>query len=74
MQVSLVVFYRYGTIDRMIYHADEIEWCGLMDGSNSNIIFDSVIAPVKESAPELIHKCPYQKVSSLIPTNHEKIA
>jgi hypothetical protein len=62
-QASLRVFYRYGTIDREIYHADEVEWCGLMDGSNSNIVFDSIIAPVKDSAPELIHKCPYEKVS-----------
>jgi hypothetical protein len=55
-------FYRYGTIDREVFKALDVDWCALMNGTDVHPAIKVVVNVIKESVPEIVHDCPYQKV------------
>jgi hypothetical protein len=59
--VSVRVFYRYGTIFREAFKALDVDYCGLMDGSKPNLVFQSFVDNMKSSVPDFFHNCPYLK-------------
>jgi hypothetical protein len=58
-QVKFLVSYRYGTIFREVVNVPPIEWCGLMDGKESNPFAKMIVDISVGSAPALFHPCPY---------------
>ena len=54
-----VVFYRYGTIFRQIIDVKKLEFCSILDGSDTNPFVKLMIVMLKIQAPHLIHKCPF---------------
>ena len=37
-----------------------IEWCDIMAGKSTHLFMTQVINQVKDSVPNLFHKCPYE--------------
>lgn len=73
---EVIYSYRYGTIFREVIHSPKMEWCSMMDGAAANPIFSSILQEIKDSVPNLLHKCPYEGEIDLknITTAHEKAA
>ena len=38
----------------------EIDWCSLMAGTSGNVFYSTAINLVRDSKPDLFHKCPYE--------------
>lgn len=57
---QFILHYRYGTIYREVINTKKREWCAIMDGVQTHMYINLVIAVLKESAPKLFHKCPYK--------------
>ncbi|CAO1332432.1 unnamed protein product [Diamesa hyperborea] len=55
--VDMKVEYKYGTVFREVISPPPIEWCSFQQ--NSNVFFSMIVDLVKDSAPSLIHSCPY---------------
>lgn len=72
--IELVYSYRYGTIYREVIHSPKLEFCGIMEGSLNNPFLSSIINEIRDSVPELFHKCPYEGEIDLmnLTTAHEK--
>lgn len=58
--VQFVLNYRYGTIFRQVIDTHQYEWCGIMSGGETNPFIEGVISVIKDAAPGLFHKCPYE--------------
>ena len=58
--VQMILNYKYGTIYRQVLDTKQLEWCGLMDGSESNLFIKLIIDQTNGSAGDLFHKCPYK--------------
>jgi len=56
----MILNYKYGTIFRQIIDTKQVEWCGIMDGSESNPILKFMIDQLRPTAARLFHKCPYE--------------
>ena len=63
--VQFILNYRYGTIFRQVIDTHQYEWCGIMSGGESNAFIDSIISALKNAAPSLFHKCPYDGIMDL---------
>ena len=59
-QVSLYASYRYGTIWREVFKQELIDWCDFMEGKSTNMLIQKTVFAIKDSVPQLIHKCPYE--------------
>lgn len=56
----LIVFqFKYGLIYREIARTPVFEICQLMEMGASNLLVGMMLQMFKDSAPEAIHKCPY---------------
>ena len=60
MKFQFILHYRYGTIYREVIDTKKREWCSIMDGMQTHMYIMLIIRQLKESAPKLFHKCPYQ--------------
>ncbi|CAG9811658.1 unnamed protein product [Chironomus riparius] len=60
MHFQFILHYRYGTIYREVIDTKKREWCSIMDGMQTHMYIMLIIRQLKESAPKLFHKCPYQ--------------
>ena len=58
--VRLIISYRYGTIYRDVLDTKNIDWCAVMEGAASNLLFTQFLRTFKNSIPKLFHKCPYE--------------
>lgn len=58
--LQFIVSYRYGNIFREIMDTKVIDWCPIMDGTNSNLLLKFLIDTISDSVPGLFHKCPYE--------------
>lgn len=52
--------YRYGLIYREVINTKKQEWCEIMEGKSTHLYITQTINQIKETAPHLIHKCPYE--------------
>ncbi|CAO1330774.1 unnamed protein product [Diamesa tonsa] len=57
IMIKIMLEYKYGTIFREVLSPPAIEWCSYKQGSN--VFYTMVVDLIKDSAPGLIHKCPY---------------
>ncbi|CAO1363775.1 unnamed protein product [Diamesa serratosioi] len=57
IEIDLKVEYKYGTVFRDVMNPPSIEWCTFQ--KNSNVVFSMIVDLIKDSAPSLIHDCPY---------------
>lgn len=60
IHIRLVIYYKYGTIFRQIMDTKQLEWCSIMDGTESNTLLKFLISQLKGSLDDLFHKCPYE--------------
>ncbi|KAL7014477.1 hypothetical protein ACKWTF_015953 [Chironomus riparius] len=69
-----ILYYRYGNIYREVIDTKKREWCSIMDGTQTHLYIKLLIAQLKDSAPKLFHKCPYEGEHNLynITVNEEK--
>jgi hypothetical protein len=58
--VQFILNYRYGTIFRQVIDTHQYEWCGIMSSGESNPFIDGIISVLRNAAPGLFHKCPYE--------------
>lgn len=75
--VQMILNYKYGTIFRQVLDTKQLEWCALMDGSESNLFIKLIIDQIRGSIGDLFHKCPYSgeinlKNVTLDSTNYQK--
>lgn len=59
LQIEGRLFYKYGVIYREVMHTPRFEWCGIMKMGNDNIMIGQLLSIVKDSAPHILHECPY---------------
>lgn len=59
LQVHIVMSYRYGNIFREVINSPVIDWCRLMDNSEANVFIKMTLDLVRETIPQVLHKCPY---------------
>lgn len=61
MQIETKLFFKYGTIYREVMNSPRIDACAFMKfgDTNSLIVVKQLFQLVKESAPSIIHVCPY---------------
>jgi len=71
---QFVLFYRYGNIYREVIDTKKREWCAIMDGVQTHPYINLIISHLKNSAPKLFHKCPYEGQHNLynITVNEDK--
>jgi len=55
-----IIYYRYGTIFRQIIDTKKLEACAILDGVDTNPLVKLIVDTIKNLAPHLIHKCPYE--------------
>lgn len=60
LKVKLNIAYKYGQIFREVVNVPAIEWCNQMEGLGSNPAMNMAVDLIKESVPQLFHKCPYE--------------
>jgi hypothetical protein len=48
-----------------MFKSDLIEYCGIMDGADTNPMIKTIIVVLNETAPTLFHKCPYDGETSV---------
>ena len=60
--IQLIFKYRYGTIFRQIIDTKQIEWCGVMEGAETNPLLKVIISAI----PQFYHKCPYEEDLDLL--------
>ena len=58
--VQMLMFYRYGTIFRQIIDTKQNDWCGIMEGAETNPLIKMMTGHLNSTVPQLIHKCPYE--------------
>ena len=56
LYIQLIFKYRYGTIFRQIIGTKQTEWCGVMEGADTNPLVKIIISAI----PQFYHKCPYE--------------
>ena len=49
-----------GTVFREVMRDKPLDWCKLMLGDSSNLFYSMLVNLVKDSKPDLFHKCPYE--------------
>ena len=49
-----------GTVFRDVMRDKPFDWCKLMLGDSSNLFYSMLVNLVKDSKPDLFHKCPYE--------------
>ncbi|KAL7011867.1 hypothetical protein ACKWTF_014497 [Chironomus riparius] len=58
--IQLILYYRYGLIYREVIDTKKQDWCEIMNGKSTHLFISQTIAQVKEGAPFMFHKCPYE--------------
>ena len=58
--IQLIIKYRYGIIYHQVIDTKQIEWCSVMDGSDTNPLIKMLNNLLKEVVPHLFKKCPYE--------------
>lgn len=54
------VDFKYGAVFRPVLDPPAIEWCSFIVGSSNNVLFSVILDMIRESSPQLIHKCLYK--------------
>lgn len=57
--ITLIFEYKYGTIYRPVITSKPLEFCEMVEGKGTNVLMKMIINLIKDSVPDLIHKCPY---------------
>jgi len=72
--IHFILFYRYGNIYREVIDTKKREWCSIMDGAQTHPHISLLFSQLKDSAPTLFHKCPYEGEHNLynITINEDK--
>ncbi|CAO1332475.1 unnamed protein product [Diamesa hyperborea] len=55
--MKMIVEYKYGTVFREVMNPPAIEWCSFK--KSTSVFYSMVFDLIKDSAPGLLHKCPY---------------
>lgn len=63
LQLTVVIYYRYGTIFREVINPPTFEWCSSVESLSANVYLKPIHDLLKDTAPQIFQKCPY-KVSS----------
>lgn len=58
-KLELKLFFKYGTIYREVIYMRRIDWCETMRNHTDNKILLQLLNLLKDSAPGLLHECPY---------------
>ena len=58
--VQLIINYRYGLKFHPVIDTKKIEWCSVMEGSDTNPLIKLFANHLKEKTPKLFQKCPYE--------------
>lgn len=59
--MQLILNYKYGTIYREVLNVRPFEICQFANFGTSNIVTKFLTNMVEESAPGILHPCPYKK-------------
>lgn len=57
--IQLIINYRYGLKFHPVIDTKQIEWCSVMEGSDTNPLIKLFVNNLKEKTPKLFQKCPY---------------
>lgn len=58
-QLESKLFYKYGVIYREVMHSPRFEWCRIAKLGNDNKLIAQMLTIIRDSAPQIIHECPY---------------
>lgn len=64
--VQLLYYYRYGNIYRQVINTKPLEWCSIMSGESNHPLMTHVITQLKNAAPTIFHKCPYEGIQEFL--------
>lgn len=62
-KLEVHIYYKYGTIYRKVMYLPPVEWCHLAKFGTTNVLTKFIFDFTDQSAPGLVHHCPYKKVN-----------
>lgn len=54
------VDFKYGAVFHPVLDPPVLEWCSFFDGNSNNVLLSVIMDMVRDSSPQLVHKCPYK--------------
>jgi len=61
LKVEARLEFKYGTVYREVIRLPKIVWCYMMNSDSfANKILSQLIDIIRETAPQVLHKCPYR--------------
>lgn len=62
-KLEVHIYYKYGTIYRKVMYLPPVEWCHLVKFGSTNVLTKFIFDLTDQSAPGVVHPCPYKKVN-----------